>query len=447
MGELDPTRLLKALPKAIAEAQQTSLALRRGDAAAAYFPTAEHRWLTSRETLEAVRERKGDPAVPALSGWLFALILLRVNLGVFREGSALWAKRAIRVRHPEAVELTVPEAMARLVADTRRVREDTLVGLAAEGSRLGDPIVEAAGRAQEIAKRAGLAHLDDVYSPLPAAERTVLATELTLATNDLARDVLGSGDSLGGVLARLGAEGLAVPLPKVLGPRWVVELFPKEAGIFELPGLSLGALPKGISATSYARLLARLGARYADAATACEVLPPFGATPAELRRRTFGVLFASLLLSPIFLQRRLGFSAREASAATRAYALSFFGHVRLAAAKVSAREALLSGNGQLARQAAADHAAQALYTEIPRGLALVLPRPRLTDPGSFLALSAGATLANELREEFDEDWFRNPKAFGKLRDLLARQEPLTADVEAGRRGQRLLITGLVERLG
>lgn len=447
MGELDPTKLLKSLPRAIAEAQRTARALREGNLVEADFPPAPLRWLTSRETIEAVRERKGDPAAPALLDWLFVLTLLRVDLDAAQLIAKDWtAPKRVRVRQPEAAEITLHAAVARLVTEGRKVREDALVGLVAAGPALGDPLVEAAGRAQEIARRAGFAHVDEVFSPLAEADRATLASELTSATNDLTRDLLAAGDSLGGVLARMTAHDLAVPFPRTLSPAWLSSLFGKETGVFEVPGLSLGPLPAIIGPSSYARIFARLGASYADAATACEVLPPFGATPTELRRRTFGALFASLLGAPLFLRRVLGFSAREAHAARRAYALVFLAHARLAAAKILSREALLSGNGERARREAADHTAQALYTEIPRGLALVLPRPRVTDPGSFVALLQGAALARTLHDRFDEDWFRNPRAFASLRDDLARQEPRRVEVVTAREGKHALVAALVEHL-
>lgn len=447
MGELDPSKLLKSLPRAIAEAQRTARALRAGNLAETDFPSASQRWLTSRETIEAVRDRKGDPAAPALVDWLFVLTLLRVNLDAARSiAHAFRAPKLVRVRKPEAAELSLHVALGRLVTEGRDVREDTLVGVTHAGPALGDPIVEAAARAQEIARRAGFSHVDEVFSPFADPAGHTLAAELTADTNDLARDLLAAGESLGGVLARVTACDLAVPFPRAVSPAWLASLFGKETGVFEVPGLSPGPLPNAIGPSSYARIFARLGAGYADAATACEVLPPFGATPTELRRRTYGALFASLLCSMPFLRRVLGFSAREAAAARRAYALVFLAHARLAAAKLLARDALLSGNGERARREAADHTAQALYTEIPRGLALVLPQPRLADPGSFAALCQGATLARTLHERFDEDWFRNPRAFAALRDDLARQEPRRLELASAREGKVALVATLLEHV-
>lgn len=446
-SDLDDTKLLKDLAAALLEARQTLLALRRGDKEDAYFPSDRLRWITSRETLQAVAERKGDPAVPALSGWVFALLLLRANLAAFWDISATRSEKRVRVREPEPAELDLHEVVIRLVADPRRVREDAVTCLAAAGSPLADPVVAAAERAMEIARRAGLAHLDDVYSPLPRAELATLAADFQHRTDDLTKNVLSRGDSLAVVLGRGAALELSLPFPAQLGPRWVLGLFPRETGLFDVPGLSLGALPRAVTGASFARVLARLGARYADATSASEVLPVFASTPAELRRRTFGALFASLFVNQPFLRRALGFNAAEASRASRAFALVYLAAARLAAAKVLSRPALLSGNGDLARESAADQTAQALYTEVPRGLALVLPRPRLTDPGSFLALCLGARLAVRMRESFDDDWFRNPRAFSQLHDELARQEPLTLSAEPAKEGSVLVARSLADLLG
>jgi hypothetical protein len=380
--------------------------------------------------------------VPRLSRWLFVLLLLRVNGAAFQQvaASRRRGRAAIRVRRPEPRELSLHEAIVGLFSDDRALREDTLVGLAEAGSPLADAVVLAAERSQEIARRAGFAHLDDVYSPLPVAERDGLAEELTRASHGLATDLLGAGDSLAGVLPRVLGLGLAAPVPRHLSPAWLMGLFPRETGLFDTAGLTLGTkLPAALASSSCTRLLARLGARFADASSANEVLAPFAQTPTETRRRTLGALFAGLLHSPVFLRKAMGFTAQESARAQRTFALSSLAHVRLTAAKVLAREALLSGNGQLAREVAADRVAQALYTEVPRGLALVLPRPRLTDPGSFVALLQAASVTERMEQSFDLDWFRNPKAFEFLRDGLARAEEPSVPVDDARAGIPLWI--------
>jgi hypothetical protein len=450
--ELDPGKLLRALPAGLREARHLAVRQRHdgerhedgaGSARGAWsFPPADLRFLTSRETIEQVRERQGDPAVPMLSRWLFVLLLLRVNGGAFQQ--VAWSRQqkqaAIRLRRPEPRELSLHAAIEVLFSTDRALREDALVGLAAAGSPLADAVVSAAERSQEIARRAGFAHLDDVYSPLAVADRDGLADELTRASHGLATDLLGAGDSLSGVLPRVLGLGLAAPFPRHLGPAWLMGLFPRETRLFDTAGLDLGTtLPKALASSSCTRLLARLGARYADASSANEVLAPFAQTPTETRRRVHGALFAGLLHSPVFLRKALGFSAQETARAMRTFALSSLAHVRLTAAKVLAREALLSGHAQAAREAASDRVAQALYTEVPRGLALVLPRPRLTDPGSFVALLLAASSTERMEQSFDLDWFRNPKAFEYLQDGLARAEEPLVKVDDARLGIPILI--------
>lgn len=454
----DPAKLLRALPVGLREARRLAVAQRRdggaeadGIAAGGWgFPPRDLRFLTSRETLGAVLERTHDPVAPRIARWLFVLLIARVNGSAFQQVTlSRQEQRAhIRVRRPAPRELSLHGAIEGLFAVDRAVREDTLSGLVEAGSPLADAVVLAAERAQEIARRAGFSHLDDVYSPLPVADRDVLAEALTSASHGLAQDVLGAGEPLVRVLERASAFGLAAPFPRHLGPAWLMTLFPRETGLFDTAGLELGGpLPAALAPSSCMRLLARLGARFADASSTNEVLAPFASTPTETRRRTIGALFAGLLTSRVFLRKAMGFSAQEAARGERAFGLVTFAHLRLAAAKVLAREALLSGQGARAREAASDRVAQALYTEVPRGLALVLPRPRLTDPGSFVGPLLAASLTHRMEQSFDVDWFRNPRAFEHLRDLLARAEEPSVATDEVREGIPLVVERWGQWLG
>jgi hypothetical protein len=303
-------------------------------------------------------------------------------------------------------------------------------------------------RRGEVLRRAGGDPLAPLLQPMPTwAALRAEAEALLAATDDLARGALGRPRGWAEALASGVGQRGDVPWPRRLSPRWLLAPFEGEAGWLEVPGLRLGALPEVVGGSSVTRALAHLGARWADAAAPRHLPAPLGALPSALARTRSGALVASLLLAPAFLRRGLGLTDAEAARARRQQGLVALVALRLEAARVLLMQPALRGDGGAVHQEAEELTRRALGAPVPAGLALALPRLRPTAPARLLSFGLAAADALRLRDQHDEDWFRNPRAVLALRDRLDRApEPAVSEAEAA--GARAaLLAGLTGALG
>ena len=160
------------------------------------------------------------------------------------------------------------------------------------------------------------------------------------------------------------------------------------------------------------RALARFGAAYARVA----VIVPGARSPSLTNhgeRTRFGAARSSARWWPIpaFLQKQLGFSKEDARRTGRALAATLLAQTRLDAAQSLLD---LASASAAAGQEAVEYA---LKVRVDEGLSAVLPKAAPLAPVRF----AGALLAvgdrDDLRDRFDDDWFRNPRALFSLRDV------------------------------
>jgi len=213
-----------------------------------------------------------------------------------------------------------------------------------------------------------------------------------------------------------------------------------------LSGLRLEAmeLPAALSAASFLRGLLRLGAAWSDALAPsaqpfCIARDPFG-----LSRATYGALFAGIALSPVFLQRQLGLGKARATGHNRALAQSALLFTRQLALRVLQAEAALSGP-QALRESFLEHATLTFGFEASPSAAGLFFRPRLGDAQRFAGVLLAALQADELSDEHDEDWFRNPRAIEQLRSEARTPPVTTCTAEQLRSGSRALIRALTAR--
>ncbi len=132
-----------------------------------------------------------------------------------------------------------------------------------------------------------------------------------------------------------------------------------------------------------------------------------------------GWLLAGLLLEPRFLAGRVGVERRQAADLVRALALRALVRLRIAAAALRVATEVERGlSGAAWREAhreAVGAAAQAAWEGVRAS--------RDADPAPLAAAldgcARGEALRAELRERFDEDWWRNPRTRAHLAGLLA----------------------------
>jgi hypothetical protein len=133
----------------------------------------------------------------------------------------------------------------------------------------------------------------------------------------------------------------------------------------------------------------------------------------------FGWLLSALLLEPGFLSAHLDLSKREQAEVLRALALRALFRLRAAAAAARVATEVERGmSGARWREAHREALTAACHAAWDGVRA-----SRDAEGGPLLArvagFAAGERLRVELRERFDEDWWRNPRAPGHLAGLLA----------------------------
>ena len=152
--------------------------------------------------------------------------------------------------------------------------------------------------------------------------------------------------------------------------------------------------------------------------------PPSDAPPEDLwfgdpaLPHACGALLEGLLREPQFLRRCAKVDLLPDDA--RAISIAAVFDARIAAARcLAAAEAHAHGLGERAASAHRDLFARAALCDLPKGLALCD-----LDPFAASAELRGRALAGQLRislrETFDDDWWRNPRALPKLQALWGR---------------------------
>ena len=383
--------------------------LAAGDAGAlASSPLEQHRAVAGKRAKEQLLERPPSahelPLRDALVPWIEELTVARVS----RDVEVTRAEAYVKERTP--VRLVVPtKATARelvhgvLAAQAAAEAQVHLDALAKLGPALKDAERQRADLRRELYLRLDV---DDptTHFVVPRAPLEEALTAFLDASDDVARELLRRKGreklplALDLSLAREAKEGW----PTKLGPRWFAELFGKHTR-----GLSieLPPLPPAVGASSFALALHRFGVALRRASAGRGV-------PFALRDRVrfvdahrHGALFASLLVSEPFQRRALGVGSQVAEAQARTVGIALL----FSARRLAARFLVTRGR-------AFDELSERIFGEaLPAALAGAVLRPHDDDDALGAALLTTVPLADELRDRFDEDWFRSPRAFEHLR--------------------------------
>lgn len=135
--------------------------------------------------------------------------------------------------------------------------------------------------------------------------------------------------------------------------------------------------------------------------------------------RALGGLSALMLADPRFAQRRLDLDRAHGADLARVVAAWWLIHTRLLCAQVLA-------SGQPAGPAFGEPVGRALTRELAHNTAAWFAL-RLSPGGPARAAMHAAALLWALRERFDEDWYRNPRAAEPLRGAAARGGGLSVE--------------------
>jgi hypothetical protein len=353
------------------------------------------------------------PLRDALMRWVLALTHARIG----RPDEVAWARAVSEVR--ALVDRETPrlvcwrEAWRGVVAARTTTEAGMWLATAAEiAPALAELRRTSAGRRVEVARRLGGEHPWAPLAPIGRMELRDLAARLLDATEDLSRavwkDALGEQAGVAGVLHAAVAREAGEGWPARLTMQWLDEAF--GAG---LRGLHIepSPLPSALGASSFARALCAFGFAMRVASTPSSMPFALSREPAFVAAHRLGFVFGALAANPVWQGRVLGVGRRVAFAQSRVLARSALLDARLHAARV-----LLGDEAALAPRDRFDEVGARLFV---RGLDPrfrgAWPGAREDEPARFIALLESGPFADSLRDRFDSDWFRNPRAWAHLR--------------------------------
>ena len=432
--ELSPFELDRELARVVPRARHAYRTLRAGGEVTLRIPDV----LLDPETLERLANDASDPIAAPLLRWLYWLQLMRDALPL--EGARVRRYRIDRhaLDKPLHGHFSWRELLGHALRDSAR-RQHLLDVLWERGGDLRD----AGTRLYELrAEQPSFAERDcrELETPCTKVEHQAQAFLSASADAYGSLEVYRVADLLERALATAADDGW----PRQLSLRSLHDLIGSGDWLSGLK-LDIGELPAPISAASFARGFARLGAAWSDALAPAQQPYAVAHDAFGLARAMRGALFASIPQNEAFLRRQLGLGKERAFEHGRALASSTLLFARGLSLRVLQGAAALEGPETL-REAFLEHGTAALGFEPPPEAAGLLFRPRLGDAQRFAGLLLAFARLEELTDEHDEDWFRNPRAIEQLRAEARMPPDIDCKPEALESGARALTRAVASKL-
>lgn len=370
-----------------------------------------------------------DPLRSQLLRWTYFLLDARVQVPWESHEADLVYRRTHNVKEPREGRFTLAE-LTRLALDGSQ--GEPAAWWRQRGrceAELSDHRRQLFERREEVADRAALGNLAAFFNPLAEAAKPQDLAELVLRqTRDAAESQWDAGFAafVEAGQARDASEGW----PGRLVPDSLRELF-GDSLLFRGVNIQLGSLPSRLNPMSFVRAAVMLGRSLSRELAAPDLPFVIARDPHDLPGKRLGELFGIWTMSEAFLRRQLKLSPSQAKEASRSIRRAHVAHTRLLAVKVLVRElartrALIEKWGSLSFSV--------FREELPPSAALsrfAVPddsAARLVAHLSAVSWSAG------LMENYDEDWYLNPRAQEQLRDEARRpafSKVSSAECEAG----------------
>jgi hypothetical protein len=442
--------------------------LRRGpEEASARNPLADDRLVSSRATYLELGERgstpiaasdggppappPADPLIEGIRAWVYALTLERVLWPDFVRLATAWHEASVKLDDPEPARLSPRTLLERVLAERspglRRAWADAL----ARGSgRVADAAHILADRRAEAIRRLGVSDPDAIEIPCDppdavraVADRLLKETEAMVSASASASASDADSESAdasankgatswNGAIARSLARSATAGWPARISSRWIEELM-RPTKLTEGLAIELGPLPSALGATSFARALESFGRAFAEASVPPSAPFVLACPPFDLRAARRAALFGGLLGDPVFGARVLGLGKVSARDQARVIARALLLSIRVAAARVLLRGALVLPLAQRGERFE-EQTYRALGARIPSALAGVVPKLEPHDPTELAGIVLAARDRRDLIDRYDEDWFRSPHAARALREeqgvLPASTRVTAADLDA-----------------
>jgi hypothetical protein len=408
MAALEPIERSRQLSRAADDCEQWHGRLRE---APQFFddPFEEHRIFLGQSAFEELSDLpEADPLRPALLRWTYTLAEQRIN--------HWWLTHCHQLRYTEQVALPVPvkgkytrHELVLKGIPSRQEQRHYWDGLSSQARPLSDAEGTFWQRKKEISERFGLTSPDALFAP---CDSVVALAERTLESVKPALEELRRSTP-----HELLQQALALPaadrLPAHLKPSTLADWFRQTRLLDELP-LRSWPLPALLAPASFLRGLDELGQELRRAAAPTHQPFVIAHDPRGLENYALGACLAGLLINPAFLEKQLDLPRKQQIDFRRGMARSLLLEMAQRAVKVLLRAAAWSGTAAL-RETFQSQVIEHLGPQIHPDLALVWLRLQSNDPQRSVGTALGFALARRLRDEHDEDWFRNPRAIEQLR--------------------------------
>lgn len=379
--------------------------------------------LTQREAFVQIREsNQPDPLRSAWLRWSYYLSDARVNAEWYAASVGAYAFERHWIEHPEPARLTLRELLARLL-ERHGERESWAQQLAANTSRLRVLALEQLTRREELANRAGFSGALD--ATLPGVDLSAWVERALSSTDVVHRELVPT--QLEGWLEMALAAGAQRGWPAQVTPGTLQSLLGSRAWLDGLD-LPVRSLPKPIAASSFARGLGQLGSAILTAAAPSREPYIIAHDPYGLWRHATAALLSRLTTSEIWQARQLGLSKAHAQEQARALLVSELIALRVEALAVLVAESARRSTASFDKTFA-ELSERCLGFCLPLGFAGVVPKMRANDGQRLIGHCLAVQWTQRLVAEFDNDWFRNPRAILATRDAIQRVLPITPTSE------------------
>lgn len=370
------------------------------------------------ETLASLSPSAADvPHRDALRRWVYALMLARITQSLDAEWARAEAERTAHATVPVPHLASAREAWLGILEGATAHERRAWLDVATErGPALASIARRRAERRVEAAHRMGLADEDALFG-VPRQALVSAALALLDRTDDLAREALRDARKRGSFSddPPLAVDAIAIAVARDAPEGWPARLtwqwLDATFGLFT-KGLRLEAprILAPIGASTFARVCASFGASLRVAGASPSLPFALARDPQFTAMHRFACVFGALPMSPVFQRRILGNGARVAGAQARVLARTALLHARLEAAR------FLSSRAPSAIPF--DDLTHRLFgVPLPRALAGAWPRADDDAPARLVALLTAPTLARDLVDRFDDDWFANPRAVLHVRAI------------------------------
>ncbi len=385
-------------------------------------PFAPYRHVASRATWRALTELTPSavdrPLHAGLLRWIEALIEARVGLP---EEAALAEARLVAEGRfdgdpPERVSFA--RAMRELATTSRAAEARLWLAAAAQPAEgVASARRVRASKRVEVASRMGRAHPWEAMVPFPPAALRASAQAFLDATEDIARatakEAIADGDDAAARIVVAGAREAGDGWPARLTTSFFLDVFGEGARAH--PAV-VRRWPRPASAASFARALSEYGFAIRIASAPKSLPFVLAREPAFVSAYRVAFVFGALAADPAFYIKGLRTSRRSALAQARALA-----RTALLEARTNAARLLLGDDRAFApRDRFEELGTRVFGAALDSRFRGAFPAARDDEPARWVGLLEARALREGLRAHFDEDWFRNPRAWLHVEGLGTR---------------------------